>query len=61
LTSFAILIATLIGLRFYLIWCNRQRAAVRDSAIQDGHSEAVTEYDFMNLTDRENPVFVYVY
>ncbi|CAK7223150.1 hypothetical protein SBRCBS47491_005107 [Sporothrix bragantina] len=61
LVSFAILIALCIVLRFYLMWENKKRAAVRAEAERQMQEEGNTQYEFRNLTDKENPLFVYVY
>lgn len=45
------------------MWENKKRAAVRDAAERQmqENSEDHSQYDFRNLTDKENPLFVYVY
>lgn len=50
-------------LRFYLMWENKKRASVREAAEhqQQDDGQDHSHYDFRNLTDKENPLFVYVY
>ncbi|KAL2434582.1 putative transporter [Exophiala dermatitidis] len=61
LVSFALLIVILIGFRFYLMWQNRRRESTRIemSGLTDDH--ATTEFDFKNLTDKQNPLFIYTF
>lgn len=61
MVSFAILIVTTICIRYYLAWQNKVRTDVRHQVeLQNSEAEA-SQYDFKNLTDKENPLFVYVY
>lgn len=57
--GFAGMIFTVMVFRFYMIWLNKKRAPARELALISlvGRKET----GFENLTDRENPLFVYVY
>lgn len=50
-----------VGLRFYLIWQNSRRASARQVVEEQSTEEELALYGFRNLTDKENPLFVYVY
>jgi hypothetical protein len=55
--SVALCIASYLLASFYLVWLNRKREASRLAAIDN----APENIEFMDMTDRENPLFVYVY
>ncbi|KAJ6447308.1 MFS transporter, ACS family, allantoate permease [Purpureocillium lavendulum] len=61
LVSFAILILMTVALRFYLVWQNKSRASARQAMEESNTEEELAQYGFRNLTDKENPMFVYVY
>jgi len=61
LVSFAILIVMTVCLRFYLVWQNKSRASARQALEEISTEEELAQYGFRNLTDKENPMFVYVY
>lgn len=61
LVSFAILIGITIALRFYLIWQNKLRASARHAVEESSSQEDLARYGFRNLSDKQNPLFVYVY
>ncbi|OAQ77997.1 MFS transporter, ACS family, allantoate permease [Purpureocillium lilacinum] len=48
-------------LRFYLVWQNKSRASARQALEEISTEEELAQYGFRNLTDKENPMFVYVY
>ena len=54
----ALIFVTLVLLRFYLQWQNKRRVATREEVetLEDAGNLA-----FFDLTDKENPHFVYVY
>jgi hypothetical protein len=55
--SLALCIVAYLGARFYLMWLNKSREAARLAAIDS----APENIEFMDLTDKHNPLFVYVY
>ncbi|RDL32483.1 putative transporter [Venustampulla echinocandica] len=57
--AFAAMTVTALVFRFYMIWLNKKRAPAREAALAT--LEGRRETGFENLTDRENPLFVYVY
>ncbi|KAL6241218.1 hypothetical protein RBB50_011897 [Rhinocladiella similis] len=61
LVSFAILIVTLIGVRVYLVLQNKRRESTRQQMSGQVEDHATSEFDFKNLTDKQNPLFVYAY
>lgn len=48
-------------LRFYLQWQNRVRESTRQESELANIDLENTVFDFKDLTDKENPLFVYVY
>lgn len=61
LVSFAILIASSVFLRYWLVWQNKKRATTREAVERQCSEADLAQYAFRNLTDKENPLFVYVY
>ncbi|KAK6385596.1 uncharacterized protein PV06_08172 [Exophiala oligosperma] len=61
LVSFAILIVMLIGVRIYLVFQNKRRDITRQQIHGQVEDHTTTEFDFKNLTDKQNPLFVYAY
>ena len=57
--TFAGMIVTSIFFQIYIMWVNKKRAPMRKEA--EGVIEGRLETGFENLTDKENPLFVYVY
>lgn len=57
--AFAGMIFTVLVFRFYMVWLNKKRAPAREAALAS--LEGRKETGFEDLTDRENPLFVYVY
>lgn len=55
------LIVTVILLRFYLQWQNKIRERERQESAEANGDSQHTIFDFKDLTDKENPLFVYVY
>jgi hypothetical protein len=57
--GFGGMIITVLVFQFYMIWLNKKRAPARELAL--AALVGKKETGFENLTDRENPLFVYVY
>ncbi|KAH6675067.1 MFS transporter [Halenospora varia] len=57
--GFAGMIFTIMVFRFYVVWLNKKRAPMREQAL--AAFEGRREQGFEDLTDRENPLFLYVY
>lgn len=57
--TFAGMIVTSILFRLYIMWLNKKRAPARKAA--SGLLEGRLETGFEGLTDKENPLFEYVY
>lgn len=50
---------TAVLFQIYMMWLNRKRAETRDAA--KGILEGRVETGFEDLTDKDNPLFEYVY
>ena len=50
-----------LSLRFYLAWQNKTRRDARLALEEQSTAHELAGYAFRNLTDKENPLFVYVY
>jgi hypothetical protein len=57
--TFAAMIVTAVVFRYYMVWLNKRRAPAREVALAS--LEGRKETGFENLTDKENPLFLYVY
>ena len=57
--TFAGMIVTSILFQIYIMWLNKKRAPVRLQA--ENALQGRLETGFENLTDKENPLFLYVY
>ena len=57
--TFAGMIVTSILFQVYIMWLNKNRALVRLQA--ENALQGRLETGFENLTDKENPLFLYVY
>ncbi|KAH8649204.1 MFS transporter [Xylariales sp. PMI_506] len=55
--SLALCVVSYVGVMVYLRWLNKTREAARVAA----EESAPENIEFMDLTDKENPLFVYVY
>ena len=49
-----------VVIRYMFIWENRQKTKARE-ALRDGEELSVNATAFADLTDKQNPNFVYVY
>ncbi|KIW12276.1 hypothetical protein PV08_09553 [Exophiala spinifera] len=61
MVSFAVLIVMLISLRIFLVFQNKRRESTRLQLSEQAEDHTMTEFDFKNLTDKQNPLFVYAY
>ena len=48
-------------LRYTFMWENKRKERIREQMRQNGSIEALNHTAFMDLTDKENPNFEYVY
>lgn len=53
MVSFVVLIVMVLAMRFYLVWQNKRRNSDRSSVAEN--------LQFYDLSDQQNPEFVYVY
>ncbi len=58
MVSFIAIIVTVVALQLYLRLENNRRAAARDASM---HFSEETNVEFLDLTDKENPHFIYVF
>ena len=57
MVSLGLCLVSYLLARFYLVWLNMKREARRLESLDT----APENIEFMDLTDKENPLFVYVY
>ena len=57
MVSLGLCLVSYLLARFYLVWLNKKREARRLESLDT----APENIEFMDLTDKENPLFVYVY